>query len=558
MTRSSEKSCSLAIATYTLRPTDAFNVASLPWMALVSSTDPEQSDDQLSGEQSPISTEDVRSEGATDYMGPGFIKALKQIPSKRRAYEFWYHPYTELAIFALIIISVSLLMIEVSIPTDEPVGWLGAAATGQVTGWFFWADGVITLIFLVEYLSKLWIAPKGRKWFFVRNSWIELLAVLPVLRVFRLFRIFRAVRIFRLIRVMRSVRLMRAGSTLAGIFESFGLDLQENRAGNFVIMAYFLSAMVFGTVGVMVFERGAGTGFDTVADGLWWCIVTLSTVGYGDMVPETTGGRLIASVVVMMGLGFWSLVTGVFASTLVNRTREREKIGLDILGIHGHILICGWNENGHRLVRDFRVEYPTQHMVVVTEAQTLGIPQESRIHHLRGDPTSDAVLEAAHLDRASTVVVLAEEDRDAVKADVDARTLMICLAVRRTHPGLRVVVELLDENNVVHARSTGASDVVVTHNYTGALMSQIVQSPGLNRVYQNLFDTGRGARFGEIPFPDDCIDEPFSVAVSRLFSTEGVTAVGLRRGKELQMAPDDEPVIGAGDKAIVIEAVGGG
>lgn len=511
----------------------------------------ESNDPRGSGEEVP-SAQDLREDAGSQFMGPGFIRQLTDAPAKRRAYEFWYHPYTELAIFTIIIVSVSMLLIEVASPTDRPVGWMGGVAGGTITGWFFWVDAAITLFFVIEYASKLWIAPAGRKWFFIRHSWIELLALLPVLRVFRLFRILRAAQIFRLLRVLRSVRLARTGTFLNRIFTGFGAELERNRAGNLIVLIYFLSAMVFGTTGVMIFEKGADSGFDSLGHALWWCVVTISTVGYGDIVPVTPGGRIVASAVVLAGLGFWSLVTGVFASALINRSRRRETMGLDILGIHGHVVIYGWNENGRRLVRDLRPSYPDRHVVVVTEDDYLGLPLDARLHLLNEDPTRESAIRHSQIDQARSAVVLADDSSCNSDVDIDARTILICMAIRRLNSDVRIVAELRDTANYGHARRAGASDAIVTHNYTGALLSQSIQSPGVNRAFADLFDIGRGSVFTEIAFPDNTFGLPHSQAAAHLYKTRRVAVIGLRRDDRLRIDLGDDPEIEPGDIAVVI------
>ncbi len=515
----------------------------------------EPSDDNSPpAESAGQATERARDQGATDFMGPGFSDEVHKVGSKRRAFEFWYHPYTELFVFVLVLLSVILLIIEVVMPTGEPVGWMGGLSAGIVTGWFFWADIAITAVLALEYASKLWITPAGRKWFFVRNTWIELLSLLPVLRVFRLFRIFRTMRIFRLMRILRTVRLMRTGTMMTRMFQGYGSDITENRAGNVIIATYFVSAMLFGTLGILIFEKGAGSGLDTLPDALWWCVVTLSTVGYGDTVPQTAGGRIVASVVMVLGLGFWSVMIGVFTTSLVRRARKKETIGLDILGIHDHIIVFGWNENGMRLVRDLHSREPFRHLVVVTENDELGLGLDSRLHHLSADPAEESTLQRAHLDTAETAVILANNCDQTDDVDVDARTLMISLAARSQRSDLRIVVELLDEQNTDHARATGADDIVVTQNYTGALMSQCVQSPGVNRAYQQLFDVGRGARFSELDIPDTCAGRSFAQAAVHLFETQQVSLVGYRRDTQLYVAPDEDSSLRKDDRAIVVEA----
>lgn len=512
-------------------------------------------------EQDDASPEELREQAGAEFMGPGFDRGLSDAPWKRRAYQFWYHPFTDLAIFALILISVGLLLFEIASPTERAVGWMGGLATGTAEGWVFWVDGGITLFFVIEYASKLWIAPSGRKLFFVRNSWIELLALLPVLRVFRLFRIFRITRIFRVFRVFRSLRLVRSSTGINKIFNRFGAEASESRTLNIIVFTYFVLAMVFGTTGIMVFERDAGSGFDTLGDALWWCVVTISTVGYGDIVPETPGGRIVASGVVLAGLGFWSLVTGVFASALIRRSRRRKTMGLDILGIRGHVVIMGWNENGRRLIADLRPRNPTRHLVIVTEEEHLRIRPDARLHHLRGDPTEYEVLIEAQVDRARAAVVLADAGPSSVDADgdidadadIDARTIMTCMALRRSSEELRIIAELRDAANYDQARRAGADETIVTHNYTGALLSQSVQSPGVNRAYSELFDIGGGSVFAEISFPDESIGSAFAEAAEHLYESRGLALIGLRRGSKLRVAPGDGPSIKPGDQAVVIQ-----
>lgn len=511
-----------------------------------------------SDEKSPETSEDpihhARDEGAKELMGPGFLEEVQKLHSKKLAFSFWYHPYTELAIFALIVLSVVLLIIEVTLPTGQPVGWMGGLATGTVTGWFFWADIIITALLAAEYFSKLWIAPKGRRWFFVRNTWIELISLLPVLRIFRLFRVFRTLRIFRLMRVLRTVRLMRSGDLMARVLRGYSSDIAENRAGNLIIATYFVAAMLFGTVGILIFEKGADSQLDTMSEALWWCVVTLSTVGYGDVVPQTPGGRIVAGMVMVLGLGFWSVMIGVFTTSLVRRARKKETIGLDILGIRDHIVIFGWTENALRMVRDYYSREAIGHLVVVTEQEDLGLSLDTRFHHLCADPTDESTLDRVHIENAHTVVALAESLPHIDEVDVDARTLMACLAARSVNPSLRLVVELLDEKNVRHARAIGADDIVVTQNYAGALMSQSVQSPGVNRAYQELFDIGRGGHFAEIGLDEACRGLPFSEAAQYLLERRSVSLIGFRRNRSLIIAPDDDPILDGDDRAIVVES----
>ena len=491
-------------------------------------------------------------------MGPGFLEEIQTSPIRRRAYKFWYHPYTELGILLLVTLSVLLLIIELSLPSGQPAGWLGGATAGDWGGWLVWTDLAITCVFVVEYLSKLWIAPSGRKWFFIRSSWVELLAILPVLRFLRLFRVFRLARLFRVLRLLRSARMLRATKLLANSFQSFGSDLQKNRTGNAIIIVYFLGAMLFGTVGILTFERGAGSGFETLGDGMWWAVVTLSTVGYGDIVPVTTGGRIVASFMVIMGLGLWSVLAGVLASTLLDRLRNKRSSGMDILGITSHVVICGWNENGPRLIRDFRSSIPQAHIVIISRRDDLGIRLDSHLHHLWFDPYSAESLTAAQPEDASALVILAERRGGEAATEIDARSVLVCLALRKLGCEARVVVELLDGEHKLLADNAGADDVIVVEEYAGTLLSQAVQSPGITRAFEELFEAGVGSHFQEVGLDAEFQGQSFSRVSKELFERYGVCLVALRRGQEMIVSPTEDPPVEREDRAIVIRPLAEG
>ena len=114
---------------------------------------------------------------------------------KRWVFEVMYHPRTEVVIFFLILASIILLVIEVSLPSDAHTkgGWIGAMTRGGERSWFFYLDVGFSVVFLLEYGIKLWIAPK--KWFFIKSNWVDLLAIMPVLRIFRIGRALRLLRL---------------------------------------------------------------------------------------------------------------------------------------------------------------------------------------------------------------------------------------------------------------------------------------------------------------------------------------------------------------------------
>ena len=182
-------------------------------------------------------------------------------------------------------------------------------------------------VFVVDYLAALWVAPaKGR---FVRGHLLELIAILPV----DFLRAARALRIVRLVRVLRlGIVFGRAYRTLGGVLGTNGLG----RAVVVVVVVILLAGLSIQTV-----EPEIGT----VADGLWWAFVTATTVGYGDISPATPGGRMIALVLMTVGIGLLGLITGSVATFFLRGAQEESPAESPHL-VHLRGLLDRWGELG--------------------------------------------------------------------------------------------------------------------------------------------------------------------------------------------------------------------
>jgi voltage-gated potassium channel len=158
-------------------------------------------------------------------------------------------------------------------------------------------------VFLIEYGIRLARAPQ--KLMFVRRNLPDLIALIPS-------GLFRGVRALRLVRVLRFFRgtevLWRASTTVREI-------LRTNQLGHVLAVTGLL------VVGGGVLITRVEPDIHTIADGLWWSIVTTTTVGYGDLSPKTGEGRLIAAGLMLIGIGTIGMVTGSIATHFLGRRR---------------------------------------------------------------------------------------------------------------------------------------------------------------------------------------------------------------------------------------------
>lgn len=199
-------------------------------------------------------------------------------------------------------------------------------------------EWIITGLFTLEYLLRIITTDKPRKYIFSFFGIIDLLAILPMYLSFffvgsRIFSIIRALRLLRLFKILnhpkftgQSVHLLKA--------------LQASR-GKITVFLYFvlISTIIIGSI--MYVVEGEENGFTSIPISIYWTIVTLTTVGYGDISPGTPLGQFIASLVMILGYGIIAVPTGIvtaeFTRTNANKT-EPEKNSCENCGVANHNL----------------------------------------------------------------------------------------------------------------------------------------------------------------------------------------------------------------------------
>ena len=124
------------------------------------------------------------------------------------------------------------------------------------------------------------------------------------------------------------------------------------RSRIYPVIAAILLVFLLSSLGVLFFEYGVNRGFASMWDAVWWTLVTAFTVGYGDKVPMTVGGRLVAVLVMLFGIGLLGMITGRIASWLV-AWKIKEGSGLaDQKKIKRHFVICGWKNEMVSVLED--------------------------------------------------------------------------------------------------------------------------------------------------------------------------------------------------------------
>lgn len=216
--------------------------------------------------------------------------------------------YFSIFIQVLILLSVVTFSVE-TIPDLKPQ----TRTILQSIEWFS------VIIFSLEYLLRIYVADSKPKFIFSFFGIIDLLAILPFYLSFGVdLRSLRALRFLRLFRILKLVRYNRA-------MNHFTRAIKSAKEEIFLFIFITLILIYFSAVGIYYFENEAQPEhFSSIFDSLWWAIITLTTVGYGDVYPITIGGKVFTFFILMIGLGIVAIPTGIISSALTKSIDKKE------------------------------------------------------------------------------------------------------------------------------------------------------------------------------------------------------------------------------------------
>ncbi len=240
---------------------------------------------------------------------------FKSTPFKEKVHEVIFEADTKAGkwfdIILLILIVASVLV--VALETVESL----AVDYGML---FLWLEWIFTIFFTIEYVLRIYAVRNPSKYIFSFYGIVDLLAILPLyLSLF--FVASKHLIIIRVMRLLRVFRIFKLGSFLqhGNVIVN---SLKASRAKITVFMYFVLLAViVFGAVMYMV-EGGSNDGFDSIPRSIYWAIVTLTTVGYGDISPITPLGQFIAACIMILGYAVIAVPTGIISAEMVNTMKE--------------------------------------------------------------------------------------------------------------------------------------------------------------------------------------------------------------------------------------------
>lgn len=307
------------------------------------------------------------------------------------------------------------------------------------------------------------------------------------------------------------------------------------------ILLLFLS---IGTVGYVHIEDYS------MVDALYMTVITLSTVGFGEVNQLTETGRLFTIFLIVSGVGVIAYAASIFAEELLSGKivdfYKKRAVENKIKKLDNHVIICGFGRNGRQAARKLKT-YEKPFVVIDREANTMGNHKGlENVIFVEGDATQDEVLERAQIRNASALV-------SALPSDAD--NLFIVLTARQINPNLKIISRASNSTSMRKLKIAGANNVIMPDKIGGEHMASLIVTPDLVEFLDKItVDNSTNINLIEIAvddFPSEYIGR--TIFQLNMRTTTGCTVIGLKnKAGEYQINPEYDTVLESGMYFIIL------
>lgn len=349
-------------------------------------------------------------------------------------------------------------------------------------------DNVVLIIFLIEFYLRFIAADENKTAHFAKaETLVDLLALSPLIRIFRLIRFLRLFRFLRVAKFRRYFQAISDGMTVLATLWS------ENVFYFIIIVILCVVILIFGTVMHYNIERGNGGPVSGFIDALWWSACLLFS-GQPVDIPRPVG-RLVGFIIMISGILITSILTGTVTATLSERI-SLMKGGNIRFNFRGHILICGWRESGGELIQYLHQQMGRRRRHVIIVDDTIDeLPHVERdVYFVKGDPSSEHVLERANANEASAAIILSGEEEGLLG---DQRTILATLAVEsiarsKSRRDIHTCAEITNPANIKNLERAFVNEIILMDEYYRDILAQSAIVPGLIDFLNELLTNEKG------------------------------------------------------------------
>jgi voltage-gated potassium channel len=409
-----------------------------------------------------------------------------------------YRQWVDLVMVAVVVASVIALFVETSLRSTAPL-----------TIWARRIEDVVVPLFIIEYLLRLWVASDfvddyralrrlpyrlpaytalwratRPKLTFMAHplSVIDLLAILPFFRPFRLMRVFL---------LFRFLKLLRYSTHIGELLVAF----RERSWELGMVALLFFGVLTVSSFSIFILEADVNPNIATLRDAFWWAIVTITTVGYGDVVAVTGVGKLLSGGVMLSGFAFLAFLTSIIASALTEKllTLKGKKIMQDAINkLRQHYVVCGYGQVGET-VADELASSRVPFVVLERDPERAEVAAKKGYAVHVGSAVDEGDLTAVRLgDAAGLVSTMSSE----------VENVYTVLTARETNPGIHIVARSSGPVADNKLRRVGANRVISPTSTGSRHMAHVLLRPTASDFVEiAMSSTGAELQMEEIPIP---------------------------------------------------------
>nr|WP_234978363.1 potassium channel family protein [Bacillus tuaregi] len=288
--------------------------------------------------------------------------------------------------------------------------------------------------------------------------------------------------------------------------------------------------------------------FPTIFDGVWWAIITASTVGYGDFVPNSTIGKITGILLIITSAGFLSSFFVILSTAAAARQNEHLEGKMTYKG-EGHYIIVGWNERSREVIYSLVNEQKSATIALIDETLKKNPLPHSPVHFVQGRSNQDDVLTRANVQSAIKVIITADPTKDELQADMN--TILTLLAVKGLNPRVETIVEILTNEQIANATRAGADEIIQTNMLSSFVMLQSLASQDIVTSFLDLLYQLTEKKLVFLNAEQDMLEKDFA-EMSFLLLQDGRLLLGVKRGGATILNPPQPFSIEKHDQLIII------
>lgn len=324
----------------------------------------------------------------------------------------------------------------------------------------------------------------------------------------------------------------------------------------------FLSLFILMFI-IFISEQKTNSEINSIFDAIWYTLVTITTVGYGDIAPTSVIGRITAMILLIAGVAIFGALSGKFASFLFERQQKKDRGLLKMTNMKNHFLILGWKQNFSKILEGIlytNPEIPTEKMVLLNNAPLSEIEviksdeRFKNINFLHGDFTDEGTLLKAQLSTADRAVILADTSENFSTLEIDSRTVLAVITIKNLNPKIYCVAEILDTKFEKHLTLAHCDEIILSSDYEQNLLVKASAGKGMSHILRELISDDNDSGILIENIPDKFIGKPYQDFKNSLASQKDIL-IGLlentgnfyKRRKEAlaeaQKNPDIEKIV---------------